>query len=214
MQFGILYFAYYLFAMLYGAYAYIGLSLGGFRMMRSAGVKNPWMAWVPYCNIYALGNLADTSCSLREGKATTYRKKLLTWSIVSTGATFLWSISLVVLAVLAVSADQVVENGYATIPEYEVEAMVAPVLIFLLLTGVFLALYVVYTVYYYIVLHKIYKLYAPSGAAGLTVLSIFVSVAVPAIFLVLSGRKPHLPFAVEETPLSAPSDMEQDYSAL
>ena len=34
------------------------------------------------------------------------------------------------------------------------------------------------------------KLFAPAGAAGLTVLSVFVMIAVPAIFLVLSGRKP------------------------
>jgi hypothetical protein len=41
-----------------------------------------------------------------------------------------------------------------------------------------------------VALHKIYKLYAPSGAAGLTVLSILVSAAIPVIFLVLSGRAP------------------------
>ena len=46
---------------------------------------------------------------------------------------------------------------------------------------------------YYKALYRIYKLYAPDGAAGLVVLSIFVTVAIPAVFLSLSKREPVLP---------------------
>ena len=218
-MFAVIYFIVYFFLLVYGAFSYISVSLGGFRMGRKAGMSNPWMFWVPGCNVYALGNLADTSCSLREGKSTNYRKKMLTWFIVSMAAVFVWYIALAVVAALAVSADQVVENGYATIPEYEAEAMVVPVLIFLLLTGVFLALYTVYMVFYYISLHRIYKLYAPSGAAGLTVLSILVSVAIPVIFLVLSGRAPAVSINSDDklpppaTP-AAPTDMGQSFYSL
>lgn len=180
----------YFFFLAYAVLAYIGMSLGGFRMGHKVWMSNPWMFWIPGCNIYALGNLADTSCSLREYRFTTYRKKLLTWFIVSMASAFVWSISFAVVAVISSSEELLHENGYMTPPEYETERMVVPVLILLLLTGVLIALYTVYMVFYYVALHKIYKLYAPSGAAGLTVLSVLVSVAVPVIFLVLSGRAP------------------------
>jgi hypothetical protein len=55
---------------------------------------------------------------------------------------------------------------------------------------IWIAVCTVYLIHEYIVLHKIYKLFAPARAAGLTVLSVFVMIAVPAIFLVLSGRTP------------------------
>lgn len=188
--FAVIYLIVYFFLLIYSVLAYVGISLGGFRMGRKAWMSNPWMFWIPGCNIYALGNLADTSCSLREYKSTNYRKKLLTWFIVSMASVFVWAISFAVVAVIASSEELLHENGYMTPPEYETERMVVPVLIFLLLTGVLIALYTVYMVFYYIALHKIYKLYAPSGAAGLTVLSVLVSVAIPVIFLVLSGRAP------------------------
>lgn len=188
--FAVIFLIVYFFFLAYCVLAYIGMSLGGFRMGRKAWMSNPWMFWIPGCNIYALGNLADTSCSLREYKSTNYRKKLLTWFIVSMASVFVWAISFAVVAVIASSEELLHENGYVTPPEYETERMVVPVLIFLLLTGVLIALNTVYMVFYYIALHKIYKLYAPSGAAGLTVLSVLVSVAIPVIFLVLSGRSP------------------------
>jgi hypothetical protein len=188
--FAIIYLIVYFFVLAYSAFAYIGVSLGGFRMGRKAWMSNPWMFWIPGCNIYALANLADASCSLREYKSTNYRKKLLTWFIVSIVSALVWCISFVVVGVIATVNEQVTQGDLVTTPEYGTDALVAPVLIFLLLTGALIALYTVYMVFYYIALHKIYKLYAPDGAAGLTVLSILVSVAVPVIFLVLSGRSP------------------------
>ncbi len=217
--FAIIFLIVYFFALAYSIFAYIGVSLGGFRMGRKAGMSNPWMFWIPGCNIYALGNLADTSCALREGKATGYRKKLLTWFIVSMASVFAWCISFVVIAVLSTSQERLNENGYMTPPEYETELLVVPVLIFLLLSGALIALYTVYTVFYYIALHKIYKLYAPDGAAGLTVLSLFVNVAIPAVFLVLSGRAPALTVTANDelpppTTPTAPSDMGQSFYSL
>lgn len=217
--FAIIFLIVYFFVLAYSIFAYIGVSLGGFRMGRKAGMSNPWMFWVPGCNIYAMGNLADTSCALREGKATGYRKKLLIWYIVSIASVFAWAISFAVVAVMATSADRMYENGYVTPPEYETERMVVPVLLFLLLSGVLIALYTVYMVFYYVALHKIYKLYAPSGAAGLTVLSILVNVAVPVIFLVLSGRAPAVTMtANDELPPpeapAAPTDMGQSFYSL
>ena len=168
--FAIIYLIVYFFVLAYSVFAYIGVSLGGFRMGRKAWMPNPWMFWIPGCNIYALGNLADTSCSLREYKSTNYRKKLLTWFIVSIVSAFVWCISFAVVAVMATVNEQVTQGDLVTTPEYGTDALVAPVLIFLLLTGALIALYTVYMVFYYIALHKIYKLFAPDGDGAYTAL--------------------------------------------
>ncbi len=217
--FAIIYLIVYFFVLAYSVFAYIGVSLGGFRMGRKAWMPNPWMFWIPGCNVYALGNLADTSCSLREYKSTNYRKKLLTWFIVSIVSAFVWCISFAVVAVMATVNEQVTQGDLVTTPEYGTDALVAPVLIFLLLSGVLLALNTVYMVFYYIALHKIYKLYAPDGAAGLTVLSILVSVAVPVIFLVLSSRAPAVTVNTDDnlpppTEPASPAGMGQSFYSL
>ncbi len=217
--FAVIFLIVYFFFLAYCVLAYIGVSLGGFRMGRKAGMSNPWMFWIPGCNIYALGNLADTSCALLECKATSHRRKLLTWFIINMVTVSIWAILFVVVGMLSTLIEQAEQGDLVTTPEFGDDALVAPVLILLLLTGVLIALCTVYMVFYYIALHKIYKLYASSGAAGLTVLSILVSVAIPVIFLVLSGRAPAVTVRSDDslpppTDPASSSDMGQSFYSL
>ena len=194
-----LYLVFYFVAMVYGAYAYIGMSLGGHRMGRKVGMSNPWMFWIPCANVYAMGNLADTQASLCEGKNTTYRKKMLTWTIVVACIAIVWAIALSVFMVIAALNGMVDENGQlVTLDGTGAESLIGPALFFLLTSLAFLALYVVYLVIYYKVLYRIFKLYAPDGAVGLLVLSVLVTVAIPAVFLSLSKREPVLPARGED----------------
>ena len=196
--FVIFYLLFCLFAMAYGAYAYIGMGLGGFRMARKAGMNNPWMFWIPVANVYAMGHLADTQASLCEGKNTTYRKKLLVWTIVYAAAAVLWAIAFTVFMAVAAANGMVdVNGGSVTVQGFDPTVLIGPALFFLTTLLVSLVLYIIYLVVYYKALYRICKLYAPSGAAGLLVLSIFVNIAIPAIFLVLSGREPALPAPAE-----------------
>ena len=187
--FAIVYLILYFFILIYAAYSYIGMGLGMFRMMRSAGMRNAWMAWVPGCNIYAMGDLADRQTAANEGKSTVYRKKLVAWTIVTYALAFLFLIACAVFTVVDTVNDM--PNGdRVEIPEHDMNALIVPALFVLLTLALLIAFYIVYVVCYLICLNKIYKLFAPAGAAGLTVLSVFVMIAVPAIFLVLSGRSP------------------------
>ena len=192
--FWILYLIFYCLVMVYAAYAYVFVSLGGQRMARKAGMSNPWMFWIPCANVYALGNLADTQATLCEGKNTTYRKKMLTWTIVVACAAIPWAIAYTVFMVAAAANGLLDENGVLiTLDGASLEPLIGPTLFLLAVSLVFLTLYIVYVVIYYKTLYRIYKLYAPNGAAGLVVLSVFVSVAIPAVFLKLSEREPVLP---------------------
>lgn len=191
--FWIIFLVLYLTILAYGAYAYIFVSLGGQRMARKAGMANPWMFWIPCANVYAMGNLADTQASLCEGKSTTYRKKMLAWTIVVACAAIPWAIAYTVFMVAAAANGLLDENGVLiTLDGASLEPLIGPTLFLLAVSLVFLALYIVYVVIYYKTLYRIYKLYAPNGAAGLVVLSVFVSVAIPAVFLKLSEREPVL----------------------
>ncbi len=192
--FWILYLIFYCLVMVCAAYAYVFVSLGGQRMARKVGMSNPWMFWIPCANVYAMGNLADTQASLCEGKNTTYRKKMLTWTIVVACAAIPWAIAYTVFMVAAAANGLLDENGVLiTLDGASLEPLIGPTLFLLAVSLVFLALYIVYVVIYYKTLYRIYKLYAPNGAAGLVVLSVFVSVAIPAVFLKLSEREPVLP---------------------
>ena len=192
--FWVIYLIVYFALMVYAAYAYIFVSLGGQRMGRKVGMSNPWMFWIPCANVYALGNLADTQATLCEGKNTTYRKKMLAWTIVVACAAIPWAIAYSVYMVVAAANGLLDENGVLiTLDDASLEPLIGPTLFLLAVSLVFLALYIVYVVIYYKALYRIYKLYAPDGAVGLVVLSIFVSVAIPAVFLSLSKREPVLP---------------------
>ena len=192
--FWILYLIFYCLVMVCAAYAYVFVSLGGQRMARKVGMSNPWMFWIPCANVYAMGNLADTQATLCEGKNTTYRKKMLAWSIVVACAAIPWAIAYTVFMVAAAANGLLDENGVLiTLDGASLEPLIGPTLFLLAVSLVFLALYIVYVVIYYKTLYRIFKLYAPNGAAGLLVLSIFVGVAIPAIFLGLSKREPVLP---------------------
>ena len=149
-------------------YVAVGVSLS--RMMERTGMPNRWMPWVPFCNVYALGDLADTYNLLCEGKATRYGKRTLTWCIVAV------ALSQPTLLVL-----------YAMNPEASV-----PTDLWLLLVGLAAAA-TVYSVFYFISLYKIYRLFT-EDATGLLVLSILIGAAVPFILLYLSRRDPRLPF--------------------
>ena len=192
--FWILYLIFYCLVMVCAAYAYVFVSLGGQRMARKVGMSNPWMFWIPCANVYAMGNLADTQATLCEGKNTTYRKKMLAWSIVVACAAIPWAIAYTVFMVAAAANGLLDENGVLiTLDGASLEPLIGPTLFLLAVSLVFLALYIVYVVIYYKTLYRIFKLYAPDGAAGLVVLSVFVSVAIPAVFLKLSEREPVLP---------------------
>ena len=193
----ILYLLYYLFAMAYGAFSYIGMGLGGFRMARKIGMTNPWMFWIPLANAYAMGNLADQQASLCDGRSTAFRKKMLAWNIVIICAALLLVIAMVPILLVVSVHGTMGQDGTVTVPEKYMEDLVGPALFFLFSILVLLVLSVIYLVVYYKVLYRIFKLYAPDGAVGLLILSIFVNAAIPAVFLILSGKEPALPMPAE-----------------
>ncbi len=184
------------FSSIVSLFTFLSVAYGLYCMAQSMGLKNPFLAWIPYCQTYTLGAVADEYYRRNEGKTTTYRKKLLGWQIAVAAVTVLLVIILMVFIVVLVM-NGLPLDGYdpetIRIPEYEMDILdaAAPILVVLLfaLLG-FLAVYVVYMVYYYIAAHKLFKLFAPEHATGYLVLALLVPLATPILFLMLSKKQP------------------------
>ena len=111
----IVYFILYFLLLIYAAYSYIGMGLGGFRMARKIGMTNPWMFWIPLANAYAMGNLADQQASLCDGRSTTYRKKMLAWNIVIICAALLLVIAMVPILLVVSAHGTMGQDGTVTV---------------------------------------------------------------------------------------------------
>ena len=185
-------FALFILLLIFGAaaFTYIGEALGLYRMMRTTGLSHAWTAWVPLCNLYALGALADHQASRNEGKTTNYRKKLLIWTLI------LFVLCMLFLVAFFATAVAGILEGFFNVLLADDPTQVAPgdnLQYALVLCAVMIPLYVVdiiTIVYYCIALHRVHKLFAPDNAVVLTVLAIFVSIALPIILFVLSRRQP------------------------
>ena len=66
----------YIFALLIGLFAYIMEGLALHRMGKVCGAPYPWLAWIPYANLYALGYVADKDAEVSGRPATHYRNTL------------------------------------------------------------------------------------------------------------------------------------------
>ena len=206
----------YMFIIGYSVLAYVCQGLGMFRMMSSAGISHPWMGWVPGCNVYAMGRIADHQTSRNEGKTTAYRKKLLGLTIATYALISLFLIACVVVTVVATLNGMVDEYGNIDeITDENIGIVIGPSLFVLVTALAFFVVFIIYTVCYYVTLHKIFKLFAPDGAAGLTVLAVLVPVADPIIFLSLSKRKPvYFNGGFGESDPTAPADTDQTFYTL
>lgn len=68
-----------LFLFILALIGYIPFSLGLFRMAQKCGIENPWLAWVPYADLYIMGRLVRT---LRLGRYEVHRPE---WSLPAAG---------------------------------------------------------------------------------------------------------------------------------
>ena len=182
---------------------YVAIAFGLYRMARAIGFANPWMAWIPFCQDYTLGWVADQHSQRNQGKTTTYRKKLLGLHIAIAAIVAV----LVVVLIVCLVAMAFIGLGDVYNPDTIMNEVPAQRDEFLAVIGfamllpllALLVVYIIYTVFYYIALHKLLKLFAPDSATGFLLLALFVPLAAPILFLVLSKNQPVFTDAQPET---------------
>lgn len=145
---------------------------------QNRGYDKPWLAWIPYGNVYLKGAIAD-DINMRQGKTSKWRKWLLGLSIASTLGAFVMAIVIIVFGVsVAIFAET--ESGGGAV------AMVFSIIFMVLMFLVIYAAAIAAAVINFITIYKVYKDYAPDNAVAYILLSIFVSVSYP--FLLYSVR--------------------------
>ncbi len=155
---------------------YVLQSLGLRSMLKSLGFEKTWYAFVPFCNSYAIGYIAD---KYDDGKPkTNYAKKLFRLSI-ATAVLFLPILFIII--VIAIMSAAYGDTG------------VGLAFALLLVFGSYIALIVlavIYSVNLIKALWRIYRIFAPEKSILFLMLSIFVSPAMSIIFFIIRNRRP------------------------
>lgn len=194
-------------------FVYVGTAYGLMCISQSCGLKNSWLAWIPFANVYQLGLVADHYMERNEKCTTNQRTKLLVLyiiyslvAVICIGALFVGLFAF--FGEMGVDFWRLMSDAYdyedemtAIMTQY-VEGMteeailtwlgdlLASVLIPLL---IMVAGAIVYAVFRFIALYRIYKLMDPSHATVYTVLSILFNIAAPIIFLIIAKKQPVYP---------------------
>lgn len=170
-----------------GLVMYIFLSLSLFTLAKRRGILHPGLAWVPVCGArWIMGSLADQYVYFTEGKIK-YQRRLLLW--LEVGMYVLLGLFFGLMGGMVAGA--VIDNG----------SQVAAMAVWMLL-GYFLLLAeaIVFAVFQYIALYRIYKSCDPKNTTLFLVLSILFNITMP--FFLFACRKKDLgmpqPEAAEE----------------
>ncbi len=174
-----------------GLVMYIFLSLSLFTLAKRRGILHPGLAWVPVCGArWIMGSLADQYVYFAEGKVK-YQRRLLLW--LEVGMYVLLGLFFALVGGLVAGA--VLQN----------ETQAVTMAIWMLL-GYFLLLAeaIVFAVFQYIALYRIYKSCDPKNTTLFLVLSILFNITMP--FFLFACRKKDLGMPQPEAPEGEPAE--------
>lgn len=168
-----------------GLIFYIFESAGLYTLAKRRGIHNPGLAWVPVARDWVMGSLSD-QYAMRLGQNKSYRKVLpALGAVVTILAVLILAFSLQFVVRLA-SGDPVL---YAQLYQASNNPEEAVLLIFGSVVPFVSILYIVgivYMVFYFITLYKLFQSCRPGSAVGYLLLSIFLGFLRP--FLVFACR--------------------------
>ena len=176
------------FLLIYGIFAlvcYIFQSVGLYGIATRRGIKNPWLAWIPYGKYWIAGTISDQYRYVAKGQVKNNRIILLVLVAVSVG------LNLIVQGISGNSMESVLEllmsGDMGEIPgqtgaEVGIGAGISS-LLSLIGNAVAIALFV----FWHISLYDLYSSCNPKNAVLFTVLGILFGVTVP--FFIFACRK-------------------------
>ena len=168
-----------------GLIFYIFESVGLYTLAKRRGIHNPGLAWVPVARDWVMGSLSD-QYAMRLGQNKSYRKVLpALGAVVTVLAVLVLSFTIQFMVRLA-TGDPVL---YAQLYQASNNPEEAVLLIFGSVVPFVSILYIVgivYMVFYFITLYKLFQSCRPGSAVGYLLLSIFLSFLRP--FLIFACR--------------------------
>lgn len=165
---------------------YIIRALGIYKMSVSAGIANPWTAFVPVVNSYIFGRLAERYKRKDGKKSEKFGLLLLIFEILTViTAVCLFIFTVLMLISVLSNAKLAYDNG--TDMSLSQFSSLIPVVIFYVLTMLSVVLR---TVFHYIALWRIVAVYDYSNATLFTVLSVFFSFLDPIFIFIIRNKEP------------------------
>lgn len=175
---------YYMFVFAVSLATYLLQAFAIFKMAKNMGYNNPWLAFIPFANVYMFGKVAETYIKSDGRPSAKFSKILLTLQII------LMAI-LVLLVVLIVMVLFIEATGtYLLSPEIETLVASAMVLPVLLAIFAMLGVAIAYAIINYVALWRIFALYNYKNATLFLVLTLFVGVLTPIFLFVLRNKEP------------------------
>lgn len=165
---------------------YILRAAGIYKMALNAGIKQPWIAFVPVANAYTFGLIAEKNNRKKTTEKTKFSVVLLTLRIIGT----VFFVAAAVTFVIATSKILTFAyTAYENDTKLSLEALgsiVLPIVLFAVFTLVTLAFIIIR----YIALWRIYNAYDSSNAAAYTVVSVLFNFTDPIFLFILRNRTP------------------------
>lgn len=158
-------------------------ALGLYEMTKTLGIKSKWFAFFPFFRTVAFGKLSDCA----NGKAGTFfRKALLLLNVLYFGLLLFG-----ICAFLLGFVDTVFAADVVLTEQKEITADVLKSLIFpCVIIGSSVFVYLIYRVFYYISLYRIFSAFVPNAAIAYTVVSVLLPFMAPIFLFFIKKNKP------------------------
>ena len=179
---------------------YIMLALGLYTIAKRRGIRNSWLAWIPFGQSWMLGCISDQYQYVAQGKQKSKRKVLLWLEILTGAASVITIISLASVLFSSLSGmdwgniayygeEYIYENMYNNMSEDQLMQMVSSLMGTLGLSFVLLGLAIALAIIKYMALYDLFRSCDPGNATMFTVLSIFLGGVVMGIAVLVDRNK-------------------------
>lgn len=180
----VLYIALLVFLMVYSLFAYLAQGFSFLKISKKLGLRHGWMGFVPYACYYQMGKFVE-----EDDKRNHPEKKGLKWSIflpVSLGVYIVLSF----LSVILYYAGNILISVFASGTEEAATFLLIGYAVYILTV---LLIMLTFMVILYVAQYKVFHVLAGKHAVWMTILTLFVSVSTPVLYLVLAFSKKFQP---------------------
>ena len=169
-----------------GIVAYVFLAIGMYAIAKRRGIRNPWLAWIPFGSTWLLGCISDQYRYVTMGQEKSKRKLMLGLEI-AVSATGVASIAIMIVALIKMFS--LMDGEYVMSENSYYAEVLAPLMIALLLCFVMMGLAIALVVVTYIAVYDLFKSCNPEYATVFLVLSILFGSILQGIFVFANRKK-------------------------
>jgi len=178
------------FTLLGGIFAvilYVVKGISMFTICNNCGIKNGWLSFIPFANIFIFGKIAEMYVR-KDGK------KSAKYSILLPILAVLKYVAVIILAVIFLISIITIISNVELAVEVDSELTISMFSSFISVIVAYfitLAITVAYLIYYYIALWRIYTTFNKNNSTLYTVLSVFFDFLTPIFMYVIRNNNPN-----------------------